>query len=694
MARTKLNQATAVVEAQDGRPEGTTAPLGSINVPSKTVRAKSSEMVMAAYAKRSRHVADIVGNLAAAAEVLDPASNEGPMPNAVSRTWQHAVYGYSRVVPELGVAAMYVGNCLSRCNLSIGLRSADGSVGEPITNVEDLPEELAPDLYEAATTAVSKLQAVRGGQVELLRSFGEKDFLCGEAYLVPFDRPDGLRFDCLSVNELMRDGNTYSVYYGPGYATEQLPVTTKPIRIWRPDPQYGRVATSSVRSCIEILEELAILTRLVRANSISRMSLSGILAVAEEFDTPQQNAGADGQISEETAPFFIDMVNTGAKAIDDPASAAAWMPFLLVGPKDLIQNGIKFIPLEKDGSDGIAHRDEALQRLAQGLDLPVEVIMGHQSTTFANAAQVSEDTFKLHIEPALERLCDALTVAYLWPALAAMRGLSPESLINSPYPDDILSVGISYDASKLISHPDRADQIIKAYAEDKSQTAIRISELRLAVGLDADSTPSEEETAIRINALRLASIKETIDAPISDAAVSLKQAAAGGAVTVDSSDVDSATSAASKNPPPAPITASAGATMQDQVLAMKVSATAELTIERALEKIGARLRQRAKGVEAQLVADVDNTRVAAILGPEAANRLLGRDAPAAADLRAFSKKVSEWAVELGYDEPEALAIATQQMVAGVLYDALYANPAAPVRVSAPACMAAFGAVTQ
>lgn len=656
-----------MVEAARGVLVGSDVPAGSIDVDDPR-SAQWLGQIQTAMATRSKYTTEMMARLTAAAEVLDPAKNEGPMPNAVSRTWQHAVYGYSRVVPELGVATIYMGNVLSRVKLKIGRRNPDGSVEQNIDADAPVGEGgIDPKILALAEEGLQELQATRGGQGELLRSFGEKDFLCGEAYLVRQSTPMGKRYDCLSVNELLREGNSYQIYWGPGYSPEPVDADTKPIRIWRPDSQYGRVATSSARSCIEILEELAILTRLVRASAISRMALSGILAIASEFDTPQNRAAADANQSEEQVPFFVDMVNTGAKAIDDPASAAAWSPFLLVGPRDLIENGIKYIQLAKDDNNSIAHRDEALQRLAQGLDLPVEVIMGHQSTTFANAAQVNDDTFKLHVEPAAARFTDACTIAHLWPYMADKLGIQPDAVEAAGYPDEILTVAITYDATDLVSKPDRAVLMTDLFRNDKTQMAVALAEIREVMGLDPEGGPDEVETSTRIDAVRLSNIKETVAASPADAAVPLSKAGAGGAVKAGESEGAQTIEHGGTSQPAAPTAAA----MAAERLAIMVTGAADLTLERAVDKIGAKLRTKVRGTDATAVSAVGNDRVAATLGASKVSRLLGRDVPAAAELRAFHMKVHTWAAELGVPDPAAKAQATTQLVAQRLTERLF-----------------------
>jgi len=91
-----------------------------------------------------------------------------------------------------------------------------------------------------------------------------------------------------------------------------------------PDPRLapGRAVRDDchlfVQSSLEVLEELVVLTRLVRASAISRMAVAGILLLPDELDFPEEEAGPDGNMSEARNPVAVDIINNGSKAIDDP----------------------------------------------------------------------------------------------------------------------------------------------------------------------------------------------------------------------------------------------------------------------------------------------------------------------------------------------------------------------------------------
>src|ERR1700721_4246597 len=92
--------------------DATPKPVSRTRSPS--TRAKARASTRQTYASlQSKHLLGVFDALTAAAEIQDPTSvgSTGPSPNAVTRTWQHAAFGYRRSVGELNAATMYVGTC-------------------------------------------------------------------------------------------------------------------------------------------------------------------------------------------------------------------------------------------------------------------------------------------------------------------------------------------------------------------------------------------------------------------------------------------------------------------------------------------------------------------------------------------------------------------------------------------------------
>lgn len=617
-----------------------------------------------ARTKKSSKVQQFASALVAAAEQALPASGGSAATSTASQAWHRAVYAYARTVPELGAAKLYVGNCMAQIGLRTARRHPDGSVepavlvpaheeegddGETILVPAELAPGIDPQVFAYAEEVIATLRAPYGGQSGLLRSYGEKIFLAGDTWLLPVDSSSGLTFDACSTTELVKEGTGYKRLYGPGGESEDIPETTIPVRVWRPDPEFGRLSCSSVQACLEVLEELVILTRLVRSAAIQRLALSGILAIADDFDDPIDDAGEDGQTAEQMNPLAHDIIETGAVAIDDPSSAAAWLPYLLQGPLAAVKEGIRLIRFEGDDALNVVKRGEALDRLAHGIDLPAESVLGHGDTTFANANQISEDRFKIHIEPSVQMFCDAVTVNILWPALALKMGLAAERVRESGYPPEITALAVGYDADNLVARPNQAKEQLELFKADQSQTAVKISEVRNAVGLDPDEQVDEEETMRRIGYIRM--VKGPAPEP---------------GMPVEEGELEEV-------PLEEDGTGTAAALASALQITQRIAGAMEVTVERAAGKIGSKLREKASAAQKGRVQGRANTEVARVLGPTITAKLLSGSDPAAADVADLMRSVVRWATELGCSDPHGLAKAVGEVTATAIHDRLYAT---------------------
>lgn len=103
-------------------------------------------------------------------------------PGNASRGWQREAWQFYDEVGEAWYSANFVGNCTSRCTLTIGVPDSDGHVG-PAFDEEGKPLDGMEGAYEALAL-VRRLRSKVGGQAQLLRSFGINLSVAGEAHLV------------------------------------------------------------------------------------------------------------------------------------------------------------------------------------------------------------------------------------------------------------------------------------------------------------------------------------------------------------------------------------------------------------------------------------------------------------------------------------------------------------------------------
>lgn len=527
----------------------------------------------------------VVNQLArtASGQVRQPAPDE-PSPEGTAgaaRSWQREVWDYYDTVGEFHYSATFVGNCLSRIRLTVALPDNDGVPG-PAFDEEGLP--LVPEAPDALAL-VRELRSDVAGESQLLRALGLNHFVAGEAYLLGTDVEGGGRqWEVLSVEELRpkRDrrpeGPQYERLAGPNEQAKNVPAESVVFRVWQPHPRWSWLADSAPRALRDVLEEIVLLTRDIRAGAMSRLTSAGLLLIPTEIDYPDdEGASEDG---DEGDPFTRDLIRTMSIAVSDKSTAAAVVPFVLRGPAEYLQHvkHLAFVPGGLRGDlDTAKRRTESVTRFARGVDLPVEIIMGHAQTTFSNAWQIDESTYKAHIEAKIQQLVDALTVGYLRPNL----------------PDTRLVV--HYDASELVAHPDRGNAAKDAY----DRYELSGGALRDSLGFSDSDAPDDAEVAERVErAIALGSNGMMGDI---DADEPAPAPGAGPATTGDDGSGNGATPDA-------------------------LAAAAEVAVLRAVERAGARLRSKANGSSMRaILAGIPDIEVGATLGPQRVRELASED---------------------------------------------------------------------
>ena len=402
---------------------------------------------------------------------------------------QEAIEMYSEV-GELRYLSNAQANAASRAEIFVA-RYADGATVPVRVDAEDDPIPLAAwDEFGGGALARS----------ELIKRLFIQLFVTGDGYIVGLPpgmiddyapivgRPLGLSdlsWSVLSTTEVTIKQDKLTIHLGdrPRSISTDTAVI---IRAWRPNPFRYWQADSPVRSNLPILRELVGLTKHISATIDSRLAGAGLLLIGDSFSL-LAGQSPDPDDAPEADPVLDALMDAMLTAIKDRDSASAVMPIILTGPDDAIDkvNHITFsTPFDAATKD---LRDEAIRRLALGLESPPEVLLGMGSSTHWNAWIVQDDNVKTHIDPALGLICDALTTDFLWPVLEEAGVVDPTSYT------------IWWDTTPLSLRPDRSREAIELY--DRGE--ITGFALRRETGFNDDDAPVEDrDTAIEM-ALRL-----------------------------------------------------------------------------------------------------------------------------------------------------------------------------------------------
>lgn len=381
-------------------------------------------------------------------------------------------YYWSRI-PELRYVARYVANSVGMARLFVARVTSDPYNPEAVG-----PRHPANDLLESFAGGLV-------GQTQVLDRLALHLTVTGDSILAgpgegvaasprfPFDA-----WRVFSPAEITaRNGKLF--YKTPSNRDEPLPDGVWPVRIWRPHPRLWWEADSPTRSCYPVLREIDLLDQHVHATGISRLAGAGLLAIPDEITIPGDEVETEGV---DVDPFVKMLTEIMALAIKNRESAAAIVPIVLRGPAEFLDK-IHHFDFSTAFDERVPElRNVALRRLALGMDVPPEIMLGTGEASHWQAWQVDESTLRVHTSPLLQLICGSLTEGWLRPALREIP-LSPAQK------DEIDQLVVWYDISNLLIHPNVAEDSEALY----DRFEINADALRLRTGHGVKDAPTKKQ---------------------------------------------------------------------------------------------------------------------------------------------------------------------------------------------------------
>jgi hypothetical protein len=368
--------------------------------------------------------------------------------------WQHEAWRHYDICGEMRFVVNWIGNAVSRCRMYAAQVTDDGVVGD---EVEDPRVKLIAETMFGTPAAKAQAQRLLGINMMVAGDV----FIVAEGYKEALNGDDGAVGDkwyVCSSSEVYRHGDDImvrrSITHGGGqYKLD--PQKDLLIRAWNPHPRRYDAADSTVRAILPVLRELEQCTKRVFAELDSRLAGAGILLLPDNIEFPQPPDAAPGSVSRTGVDGFADLLqNTMATSLQQRDSAAAVVPIILQVAVDALDK-IKHLTFDSSISDHIAEmRKAAIERMAMSLDIPPEVLTGMGGSNHWSSWQIEESSIKIHIEPLLIQLADALNIGYFQPALKAAGVPNPEKMT------------LWFDIAALTVRPNRADQALQ-FAEKR-----------------------------------------------------------------------------------------------------------------------------------------------------------------------------------------------------------------------------------
>lgn len=401
------------------------------------------------------------------------------------QAWQKEAYRHIAICGEARFAAMFMGHSMGRARLY----AAD--------YIEGVLTELGPET--SAGAAIKGLFNGDSGQNQMLTALGVhltvggECFLVGRKYRGDADRDRGIVvegdggesdiWEIVSPLEMQVKGSQWTIVYGDGYANVDLTDEDVVIRIWRPNPARRIEAESPFKSLLPILAEIEWLTKHIFAQCSSRLAGAGILFMPEEmtFPPPPPVDGKPVEYATKADGLMLTLADGMLGSLDDPSLPSALVPTVVIAPGEHIDKARLMHFWSELDAASLEMRAAAVHRFALGMDLPPEQVEGMSSNAGTGggtsngvshwgAWQIEESTIKLHIEPMLELVCNALTIGYLRPSTDGME------LVKA-------------DTSGLRLRPDRSREALQLY----DRGALNMKALLRETGFSDEDVPDAEE---------------------------------------------------------------------------------------------------------------------------------------------------------------------------------------------------------
>jgi len=375
--------------------------------------------------------------------------------------WQRELWRLYDIVGELRFAANWIGAMLSRVRIYVATVDERGVIGAETTD---------KDIQALADTMLGGPAA----KAESLRLMGINFTVGGEFYIVGKSGrgQDDDQWFIITPSELSRwqGGVFYNSVDGPIQLLDNVDMI---VRVWTPHPRWIWLADSPARGAMNVIIELERLTKYIFSQIDSRLVGGGLLPIPNDMDFPDDDDSKGAADS-----LMAKLAEAGMASLRGEGSAAGVLPVIIEVPTDALGK-LQLIKFDTGLSEqAVELRKEAIMRFAYSMDFPPEVITGQGSSNHWSAWYIDENAIKVHIEPLMGRVCDALTTAYLRPALKAM-GKDPKRFTYW------------YDTSGLTARPTRLEDALNLY----KQGLLSGEAVRAAGFFRKDEAPTDAELA-------------------------------------------------------------------------------------------------------------------------------------------------------------------------------------------------------
>lgn len=417
------------------------------------------------------------------------AQNAGTRLALVRQEWQTDAWTYRDMIGEL----RYAQRLLARSVATVRFFAAelpDDTTDDPI-DLGGTDHTLDGDLAADAVSNLARLP-LDDGPDGFLATLTENLETAGECWIHgENDDEDGEKWSVRSVSEIIGAGDQVMLLELPTISSlGQRPIDGRKeelLRCWTRHPRWGKLADSPLRAMLDVLEEVVLTGREMRAAARSRIASNGVLMIPDTLTLLRTRDEAEDPTTREglaDTDFMADFTAALTAPIRNEGDPGAVVPLILRGSAEALKE-VRHLTLTRDDAAKLMDRLQgAVLRMLQGLDIQPEQVTGIGATNHWGGWQIEASNIRHQVLPTCGVVAGCLTKAFLRPALRTLG-----------YPaDKVRRVVVWFDPTALVESPDRSQDARDAWDRDGISNAA----LREALGFPEDTAPEPNEHLIRL----------------------------------------------------------------------------------------------------------------------------------------------------------------------------------------------------
>lgn len=383
-------------------------------------------------------------------------------------SWQKIGWEFYDTNSQLHNAVDYVGNACSLVRIYVAHVDENGVRQDEVEDDSEIAA-LADNLFGGPAA-----------KAEILRGLAESLTVAGECYLIGLSaRPAwGDKWMVLAPSEVRKQGKVVWVNVGHNVREQLNPLRDIIVRVHTPHPRRPLLADSPVRALLDTLHRMREIQLFKRSQFNSRIANAVVLPVPESLAIPK---GDDEATSVDD--IYQQLFEVMTSNLEGKGTAAQVAPIIWPMPLAELEamKGIQPIKFESVLSDALSKMEEQeIQNLAIGINVPVEIQIGSREMNHWGVWFAGEEFIVKSVMPIMGRIVDAITTAYLEPALKTL-GKDPKRYTYW------------YDVAPLASSANQATDMLNLYEKG----VVSAKTVRASFNLREVDAPDDEERGKR-----------------------------------------------------------------------------------------------------------------------------------------------------------------------------------------------------